>query len=202
MALSNLVAGAAHGQSEGGWRRNARAVEVALVAALTVTVAVAAALWGGPRESSEGSVSVSSLEAPIVLESEPAVVRPMAGESEAASGPAVEASGAAVDVEAVLAAAEPRRRALPSQSGIVPGRPDPSGPARPDSFERYQVQRGESLSLIAGARGVTVAELVRWNWHLEEDSQLLRGEWIWIPQRSAVAGEAGAEERRSGRGGG
>ena len=76
----------------------------------------------------------------------------------------------------------------------------------PSSFERYQVQRGETLESIADAVGLTLLDLLLWNRHLDEDSVLIPGEWLSIPQWdvSAVADEPrpAADDGKSGRGGG
>ena len=189
----------------GRWPQNSRAFELGVVVALTVAVVVVAALWGTSGQSLE----------PTGQGSEAVAVAPAAtpeAKSDVAEPSATQATQAAETDRPALAVAttpdlsDAAAPALPSQTGIVPGRPDPSGPALPDSFEWYQVQRGESLFAIAGARGVTVSDLLLWNWHLDEDSTLIRGEWIWIPKwdESAVADESGplAEEGKSGRGGG
>lgn len=186
----------------GRWPRNSRAFELGVVVALTVAVVVVAALWGTSKEAVEstGRGSGAAAVAPAATpEAKSDVAEPSATQ-------AVEADRPALAVATTPESSDAAAPALPSQTGIVPGRPDPSGPALPDSFEWYQVQRGESLFAIAGARGVTVSDLLLWNWHLDEDSTLIRGEWIWIPQwdESAVADESGAsaEEGKSGRGGG
>ncbi|MDE2966236.1 MAG: LysM domain-containing protein [Chloroflexota bacterium] len=76
----------------------------------------------------------------------------------------------------------------------------------PSSFEQYQVKRGETLDTIADAWSLTVPDLLLWNSHLEEDSILIPGEWLSIPQwdAPAVAEESGlsADDGKSGRGGG
>lgn len=185
--------------------RNARAVELVVVVGLTVAVVAVAALWDGTSSTTEPE-AVSRVEtitadppAPAVATSEPAgaveTVEVNLELTEAEAGVQV----AAVEVTA-------QEHVVPSQTGIVPGRPDPPDPAFPDSFERYQVQRGESLFSIASALGVSVEDLLLWNRHLDGDSTLVRGEWIWIPQWDLpiVAEEDGSltEEGKRGRGGG
>lgn len=187
-----------------GWWRNSRAIELAVVVGLTVAVVAVAAQWGGSSLRSDEPVA-TSLEATIPVSAVEAVevARPIRAEASAVTTSAVE-----VETETVVASVQPASPPVEpqAQTGIVPGRPDPLDPATPDSFERYQVQRGESLHSIASARGITVSDLIRWNWHLSEDTTLIRGEWIWIPGWSvpAVADEsnAAADEGKSGRGGG
>ena len=190
--------------------RQFSATELVVVIGLTVAVVVMAALW----ESS----SVPTATGPVVsLEplSEAPLAQPTSVESDlSVPNRSSDVSAAVSQLEAVtqsvaavtLVEDRPERLVIPTQTGIVPGRPDPSEPALPDSFERYQVQRGESLFLIASARGVSVSDLVQWNWHLEENSTLIRGEWIWIPEWDApmVADELGGlqDDGKSGRGGG
>ena len=77
--------------------------------------------------------------------------------------------------------AEPTARALPTQSGIIPGRPDPLAPLRPPAFERYVVQRGETLVLIGALRGVRLADLLLFNPGLGDGSVVPAGASIWIP---------------------
>lgn len=185
--------------------RHSRAIELAAVVGLTLAVVTVAATWGGSSPTPDGDV-VTSVE-PI-----PAVPNTTASEAAASvsSERPVPASAEAAETERASVAladdATPQDLMVPAQTGLVPGRPDPLDPATPSSFERYQVQRGESLFSIASARGVSVADLVRWNWHLREDSVLIRGEWIWIPEWDVpiVADESGSptDEGKSGRGGG
>ncbi len=187
--------------------RSSRIFELAVVVGLTVAVVLVAALWGTAPDQ-EGRTSVgsngSSLDAASVAASTTAVIDvPVASSVERT---------ATLERAGVNAAAAGRVQAstdeflIPSQSGVVPGQPDPSTPLLPTSFQRYQVQRGETLVSIASARGVSVSELLRWNWQLEEDSVLIRGEWLWIPEwnQTAVAEETlgSTDEGKSGRGGG
>ena len=176
--------------------RGSRVVELAVVVGLAVAVVAVAAQWGGSATEPDEQVA-SAVEAtspvPNAETVEVSVPVGTVAESQTSSATAV--------VEP-----SPRPVGAETQTGIVPGRPDPLDPATPDSFERYQVQRGESLSGIASARGIAVAELVRWNRHLREDSVLIRGEWLWIPAWDVpiVADESGTsdEDGKSGRGGG
>ena len=78
----------------------------------------------------------------------------------------------------------------PHQSGIIPGRPDPVAPRQPARFERYVVQPGESLALIANVRGVTLAELRLFNAALGDGSVLAAGASIWIPIWEAADDDA------------
>ncbi|MCY3569663.1 MAG: LysM peptidoglycan-binding domain-containing protein [Chloroflexi bacterium] len=188
---------------------SSRWFELSVVVAMTVAVVAFAALWGRSSES-ESPRAVGQVEA---VESGSAAVPVAAGVTTGGEQAAqVESAGtrlgAGSDTESAAlsnAGASPQR-VVPEQTGVVPGRPDPVTPALPSSFERYQVQRGESLFSIATARGLSVAELVSWNWQLDADSVLIRGEWLWIPQWgvSSVAGEGVGvtEDGKSGRGGG
>lgn len=69
----------------------------------------------------------------------------------------------------------------PKQSGIIPGRPDPTPPPRPAAFERYIVQRGETLILIAALRGINLDDLLLFNPELGGGVTLHAGANIWIP---------------------
>ena len=185
--------------------RSPRVIELAVVVGLTVAVVALAATWDGSPTAPQGD-AVTSIE-PVPAgpsESSSETATPLAAERVAAtSSESIEAVPASV---ASTVGGRSREPAVPSQTGIVPGRPDPLDPSVPHAFERYQVQRGESLFSIASARGISVADLVRWNWHLRVDSVLIRGEWIWIPDWDVpiVADESGSttEEGKSGRGGG
>ena len=76
----------------------------------------------------------------------------------------------------------------------------------PGRLDRYQVQRGETLQSISADHSVSVDDIVVWNDHLDIDTVLIRGEWLWIPRAepSLVADEdIDAEvEESHGRGGG
>ena len=193
MALDNPVARI----PAGGWLRVPHRVELGVVVALTVAVVVVAAVWG-TSSTQDGAPTVAPLDA---SEQAPAVA-PVAAEASTV----VEAEVEAASVGSVSFASDPI--STPTETEVVPGWPSLSGPAIPRSLERYQVQRGESLVTIASARGVSIADLVAWNRHLDEDSTLIRGEWIWIPQWSgsvsAVVDDPNLwiEEGKSGRGGG
>ncbi len=185
------------------WRVS-RVIELAVVVGLTVAVVAVAATWGGSSTAPDADAVGLVEPAPAVVVEEPSATAPQPVEQNApasAESVAVEP----VTIATTLGSSRPEP-AVPAQTGIVPGRPDPLDPATPASFERYQVQRGESLFSIAAARGISVADLVRWNWHLGADSVLIRGEWIWIPEWDApiVADESGSliDEGKSGRGGG
>ena len=204
MALGNPVV-----RIPGGGRLpGSRVLELGVVIALAVAVVGVAALWGSSSDrdaivavgsrgvASETSIAAPGGTAPTSSAAERAAAVGDIGEIEAAEPAAVSVAGARGSGGA----------AEPTQSWIVPGRSEWGGPRLPDSIERYQVQRGESLFTIASARGLSVADLAAWNWQLDEDSVLIRGEWIWIPQWNAttVAGESApsSEEEKSGRGGG
>ncbi len=185
---------------------SSRWFELSLVVAMTVAVVAVAALWGNASESErplaagqagqtvEPAVVAAPVAPAVVSGSQETAQVKTAGSQVVADSAALTESGASPQIE------------IPEQTGVVPGRPDPVALTLPRSFERYQVQRGESLFSIAAARGISVAELVSWNWQLDADSVLIRGEWLWIPQwdRSSVAEQGtGATDRgNSGRGGG
>ena len=188
---------------------SSRWFELSVVVAMAVAVVGFAALWGRSSES-ESPRAVVQVEA---VESGTTAVPVAAGTAtggeqatplESAATRLVPVS--ATESVALSDAGASAQSVIPNQTGVVPGRPDPLAPALPSSFERYQVQRGESLFSIAAARGLSVAELVSWNWQLDADSVLIRGEWLWIPQWdvSSVADEGvgAAEDGKSGRGGG
>lgn len=206
MALDNPVLPDA---TSGLWR-SSRVVELAVVVALTISVVVVAAIWGpgsgddevGTRASALPFEPVSTLTISTVSTAADAAQR-----SAEPTGRTLRAESSSVAaVEAAALTESTSRLEPPVQSGILPGQPEPSAPALPASFERYQVQRGESLFSIASARGVSIAELLHWNWQLTDDSVLIRGEWLWIPQwdMTAVAEESAgsSEEGKLGRGGG
>lgn len=185
--------------------RSSRVIELAVVVGLTVAVVAVAATWGDtslpPQGDSVGSIEPESA---ILNETSSETAGPRSTDQTAqARTELIETQPASV---ASAASGTGQAPTVATQNGIVPGRPDPLDPAVPYSFERYQVQRGESLFSIASARGISVSDLVRWNWHLREDSVLIRGEWIWIPEWDVpiVADESGSttEEGKSGRGGG
>lgn len=188
---------------------SSRWFELSVVVALTVAVVALAALWGQSSDS-ESPRAVGQIEAiPSGSATVPGAVDATAGGKQATQIESTEGRSGVVSATESAALSDvggSPRRAVPDQTGVVPGRPDPLAPALPSSFERYQVQRGESLFLIATSHGLSVAELVSWNWQLDADSVLIRGEWIWIPQwgRSSVADEGvgTAEDGKSGRGGG
>ena len=193
MALDNPVARI----PAGGWLRVPHRIELGVVVALTVAVVVVAAVWG-TSSTQDGVPTVGALDA---SEQAPAVAP-----ATAEASTVVEAEGEPASAGSVSVAGD--SATVPAQTESVPGWPSLSGPAIPRSLERYQVQRGESLVTIASARGVSIADLVAWNRHLDEDSTLIRGEWIWIPQWSgsvsAVVDDPNLwiEEGKSGRGGG
>ena len=166
---------------------------VGLVGAVTAAVVMAWALLG-PADAPP-VVSIMS-DAPVlervpavavVVEAEP-VVQP-ANETAVVAEPLAKAVPATTQLDAGPAvAAAPA--VWPEQSGIVPGRPDPVAPRRPARFERYVVQPGESLALIADVRGVTLADLRLFNSVLGDGSVLAAGASIWIPIWEAADDDA------------
>ena len=182
MALDNLVLPEAPTRH---WRAP-RVVELSVVVALTVAVVVIGALWG--------SESGGTMDAPL---------------ASSASGVPSNATdiNPNIDDAAELAALTVVQSApLPSQSGSGSAWSEPLLVALPAAFERYQVQRGETLFDVASAAGISVLELLHWNRQLNEDSVLIRGEWLWIPvwDGVSVADQAAktSSAGKSGRGGG
>lgn len=174
-----------------------RAVELGVLIGLTVAVVVLAALW----ESSSEPVAPVSLSA-LEIEAEPSSAETqLAAAAETADAQSVQAAG-----ESQAAALEAVPDEWSTAAGIARQIPEVGSRVMPQSVERYQVLRGETLASIAEAQALTVAELLRWNMHLEEDSVLIPGEWLSIPRwdETAVAEDSGAasEEEKSGRGGG
>jgi len=199
--------------STNGVMRNSRVFELGIVVALTVAVVVVAALWGTSSTSPDpasvaevDSAAETTSGAPSLVGSDVMTSDSSVGLDDATVAVQGSAEGRASSAVSAVSEGPAGGSEIPAQSGIVPGRPDPIEPDLPRSFERYQVQRGESLFVIAAARGVTMADLLQWNWHLQEDSTLIRGEWIWIPQWDAqvVSDETVGplDDGKSGRGGG
>lgn len=186
----------------GGIVRSSRVLELAVVVVLTVAVVVVAALSGSSSDSAE-PVSLGSVE-PVNQTPAPAPAEgalPSRSVDPAATV-ASERVNSAVAAEPAVAPAESAR----TKSAATAEIPSFAGRQLPSSFERYQVQRGETLDSIAEAQGLSVSELVLWNSHLDEDAVLIPGEWLSIPQWDgpAVADELGLVEEggKSGRGGG
>lgn len=149
---------------------------VALVGGLTLVVVLVWAL----RES--GAAPAPAPESAPIEVVAPAVAAP-APQAAAESAPSTVAP--ALSRSAAPASLEP-----PGQSGIIPGRPDPPAPLRPAAFERYLVQRGETLFLIGALRGVAVEDLLLFNPELGDGSMLAAGAMIWIPIWEAEGDDA------------
>lgn len=143
---------------------------ITLVGGLTLIVVLVWAL----RETSPDPVAPAPIAPPAAVEpAEPAAP---------AVAPAVQPSIAEpLSAPAPQPTAQPSPVEWPTQSGIVPGRSDPSAPLRPAAFERYLVQRGETLILIAALRGVDLQHLLLFNPELGDGSILPAGAEIWIP---------------------
>lgn len=143
---------------------------IALVGGLTLIVVLVWAL----RENSPDPVAPAPIAPPASVES----AQPSApAAAPAAQPPTAEPPAAPAPQPAV----QPAPVEWPTQSGIVPGRPDPPAPLRPAAFERYLVQRGETLFLIAALRGVDLQHLLLFNPELGDGSILPAGAEIWIP---------------------
>lgn len=149
---------------------------VALVGGLTLVVVLVWAL----RES--GADPAPTLESAPVEAVGPAAAAP-APQAAAESAPSTVAP-------ALSSSAAPTALDPPGQSGIIPGRPDPPAPLRPAAFERYLVQRGETLFLIGALRGVAVEDLLLFNPELGDGSMLAAGAMIWIPIWEAEGDDA------------
>ena len=190
----------------GGTLRSSRVLELGVVVVLTVAVVVVAALWGSRTDTVE-TVSTGSVEpvSQVPAQSSTEAALP-SDDAETAAVAAVERANSAVATEPTVASRTLDQTTLPDESVAAGEIPDFAARQLPSSFERYQVQRGETLESIAEAQGLTVSELVLWNSHLDADSVLIPGEWLSIPQwdGSAVADELGLSEEsgKSGRGGG
>ena len=143
---------------------------IALVGGLTLIVVLVWAL----RENSPDPVAPAPIAPPASVES----AQPSAPAAAPAAQPPTAEPPAA---PAPQPAAQPAPVEWPAQSGIVPGRPDPPAPLRPAAFERYLVQRGETLILIAALRGVDLQHLLLFNPELGDGSILPAGAEIWIP---------------------
>ena len=183
MALGNPVVKL----SDGGQFRESRGMDLAVIVVLAVAVVVVAAVWGTTSKPDDG----------VVIESTPALL------PEQATGAEVAITATATSPSASVGVTEGSE--APSIIGSTFSPPGLVRPILPQALERYQVQRGESLEAIASVWGVSVSELLDWNRHLEADSTLIRGEWLWIPQwvLSTVGDSAGqADDGKSGRGGG
>jgi LysM repeat protein len=190
--------------SSGRWLHGSRALELGLVVALTVAVVAVAALWGSSSEESVPD-AVVSLDAPRTdFAPQPASQTPVTVNDNPAEAEPVQASRLARESMSLELERDPTRLATPT--GVLREIPNFGNATLPDSFERHQVLRGETLLSIADERALTVSELLLWNRHLDEESILIPGEWISIPQwlGSAVADEPNpdAEGGKSGRGGG
>ena len=192
--------------SSGRWLPHARVVELGVLVALAVAVVVVAAVWESSSDAGE-SVAMNSPESQAGSVVSPQLntrAIPNADEMEAVAVGETKRSTLSSVSEGALT--EHGATALATQIGIVREAPDFGGRTLPGSFERYQVQRGETLEMIARARHLTVTDLLTWNLHLDEDSVLIPGEWVSIPQwnAAAVADELSqsSEAEKSGRGGG
>ena len=141
---------------------------IALVGGLTIVVVLVWAL----REP-------QPVLQPQPTAAQPAAVQPTS--PPAAATPA-QTEPAAAPAQPLQPTAEPAPTiAPPAPSGIIPGRPDPPAPPQPHAFERYLVQRGETLILIAALRGVALNDLLLFNPELGDGSILQAGAQIWIP---------------------
>ena len=155
---------------------------IALVGGLTLAVVL---IWSLREPAAPPSLEAVAA-APAALETRAPAAAPTIAEPPQTA--AVPQAAAAPAAKAAIEQAAPVE--WPEQSGIIPGRPDPAAPPRPADFERYIVQRGETLVLIAALRGVTLDDLLRFNPELGDGSMLNAGAAIWIPIWEAVDDDA------------
>lgn len=157
---------------------------IGLVGGLTLIVVL---VWALSDSSPEAGPVGSAAEVQAAV-----VGSGAAGEQAAGRLAAVERSADGRDAAAPSAPAEAQVGPVewPRQSGIIPGRPDPPAPLRPAAFERYLVQRGETLFLIGALRGVAVEDLLLFNPELGDGSMLAAGAMIWIPIWEAEGDDA------------
>lgn len=119
-----------------------------------------------------------------VLQPQPTAIQPATVQptSPPAAAPLVQTEPAAAPAQPPQPTAEAAPTIVPpAPSGIIPGRPDPPAPPQPHAFERYLVQRGETLFLIAALRGLPLNDLLLFNPELGDGSILQAGAQIWIP---------------------
>ena len=192
--------------ASGRWLPHPRIVELAVVVALTVAVVVVAAVWESSSDEI-GPTSVSSVAPTTEVEATPSTSAATSSSANATVRAApVDSQGSTLMTvsEAKTAGHDPTE--LAPQAGIGRENPVFSGRSLPVSFERYQVVRGETLASVAADQRMPVSQLLLWNPHLDEESVLIPGEWISIPQWNApsVADEPAlaGDEEKSGRGGG
>ncbi len=150
---------------------------IALVGGLTLIVVLVWAL----RETSPAAPAPIAPTAAAEPAPSPAPIAAPASQSAAAEPAAAPAP---------QPSAKPASAKWPAQSGIIPGRPDPPAPLQPHAFERYLVQRGETLILIAALRGVDLQDLLLFNPELGDGSILPAGAQIWIPIWEALNDDA------------
>ena len=155
--------------------------ELLVVVGMALVVVIVGAVWGAARDSAAGGADLgTAVEAVVLVEAE----------ARAGERAAVEAAPVGLPAEAVVPASmDSAGSAEASQIGLS------------SSLEQYQVQRGDTLAGLAVARGLLVADVLIWNRHLEVDSVLIRGEWLWLPAESAE-GSVGVDRVELGQGGG
>ena len=148
---------------------------IGLVGGLTLIVVL---VWALQESSPETGLVGQATEVQSVVAASGAAAERAAGQSAALEQSAAARAAAA---PSALAAEQAGPVEWPRQSGIIPGRPDPPAPPSPSAFERYIVQRGETLFLIAALRGVALDDLLLFNPELGDGSVLHAGAAIWIP---------------------
>lgn len=148
---------------------------IGLVGGLTLIVVL---VWALQESSPQTALVGQAAEVQSVVASSGAATERAAGQPAALEQRAAARAAAAPNA---LAAEQAGPVEWPRQSGIIPGRPDPPAPPSPSAFERYIVQRGETLFLIAALRGVALDDLLLFNPELGDGSVLRAGAAIWIP---------------------
>ena len=52
----------------------------------------------------------------------------------------------------------------------------------PKGCELYQIQRGDTLKKIAEARGLTTADILKYNKNIVNPSVIVAGFWLFVPK--------------------
>lgn len=155
---------------------------IALVGGLTIVVVLVWALRDSTPPIAAPPIAALPVADPALARNAPTVpaARAAPPAAEPASQPAFAQTATAAQPPQPIAESAPTIE-WPKQSGIIPGRPDPIPPPRPAAFERYIVQRGETLVLIAALRGLDLDDLLIFNPELGDGAALHAGADIWIP---------------------
>ena len=95
----------------------------------------------------------------------------------AISAPAPEVATAESQTSPVLSAAE----TISVPPNALPRPPELDEPARPDRFERFVVERGDTLYDVSVVYGVSIEDLLRFNPALGNGSRIDAGQLVMIP---------------------